>query len=50
MKMTNDEARMTKEARSPNVEMAGLRVAHSSFVIRISLVIRHSDFVFGQRA
>jgi hypothetical protein len=40
--MTNDEARMTKEAQSPNDEPVHLDIRHSSFFRHSSLVIRHS--------
>jgi urea transporter len=45
--MTNDETRMTKEARMPKTE----RVRHSCFGVLSSFVIPHSSFVlrgFGQ--
>jgi hypothetical protein len=38
--MTNDEARMTKEARMSNDECQTLW----PFVIRVSSFLRHSDF------
>ena len=40
--MSNDEARMTKEARNPNDEKRGFR--DSGFVILSSLGLRHSSF------
>src|SRR5439155_11593022 len=45
-KSLNDEGRMTKEIRSPNVENSQLcsrRFRHSDFVIPSDFVIRHSD-------
>ena len=43
--MTNDEARMSKEARNPNDETGPLEGCSSSFDIRASLDIRASSFV-----
>jgi hypothetical protein len=45
--MTNDEIRMTKEARNPNVEVGFkklMRFSTGPFVIRASSFVRHSDF------
>jgi excinuclease ABC subunit A len=44
--MTNDESRMTKEARSakPEKEARGAGVRHSDFVIDSPFAIRHSSF------
>jgi competence ComEA-like helix-hairpin-helix protein len=48
--MTNDEARMTKEARNPNDEAGDHSTwGGSSFVLRHSFVIRHSCFVIIRR-
>jgi len=44
--MTNDEFRMTKEARNPKSENRRAVheiIRHSCFVILSSFVIRHSD-------
>jgi len=43
-KMTNDEARMTKEARVTKPEINAHRI-HSAFGFRHSFVIRASSFV-----
>jgi hypothetical protein len=40
--MTNDQARMTKEAQSPNDELVYLDIRVSSFIRHSCLVIRHS--------
>ena len=45
--MTNDEARMTKEARMTNAEIFAHRI-HSAFGFRHSFVIRASSFVISQ--
>jgi hypothetical protein len=44
----NDENLMTKSERNqkPEIRIRHLQNSHSSFVIGISFVIRHSSFVF----
>jgi len=45
----NDEARMTNQIRGPNDE-PGAGARPSSFVIRVSSLIRHSSFGFRHLA
>ncbi len=50
MRMTKDECPITKEIQNPNGEVrtCGRAVTGSTFGLRQSFVIRHSDFVIVQ--